>query len=342
MFEVIRDLPSPEEFKKEIPLPTDLQKIKDERDNLIKEIFSDKSDKFLLIVGPCSANDIDAVSEYMIKLAKVQEKVKDKILIVPRVYTNKPRTNGTGYKGMMHQPDPLKKPDIKKGISEIRKMHIRVINESHLTAADEMLYPENFPYLDDLLTYHSIGARSVENQLHRLVSSGVDAPVGMKNPTSGDLNVMFNAIFAAQIGHTFLYRQQEVHTNGNEFAHAIMRGSVNKHGENISNYHYEDLNKAAELYAEHDLKNPAIIIDLNHSNSGKKFKEQIRIAKEIIHSKNNNITLQKIIKGLMIESFLVEGNQSVDDGVYGKSITDPCLGFEDTENLIYYVADNIK
>lgn len=341
MFELIKKIPSPEQLKQEIQLPMHLKKIKDERDLELRKIIMGESDKFLLIIGPCSADDSDALCDYVSRLARVQEKVKDKLFLVPRVYTNKPRTNGKGYKGMLHQPDPTGESNILEGIRSIRKMHIKAINESHLTAADEMLYPENFSFMEDLLSYHAVGARSVENQSHRLVSSGVEAPVGMKNPTSGDLSVMFNSIIAAQSSHTFLYRDSEVKTSGNPLAHGILRGSVNKHGENIQNYHYEDLMKTFEIYSNSGLLNPAIIVDLNHSNSGKKHNEQIRIAKEIMASRRYNNNLKTLIKGLMIESYIEEGRQEVSDGVYGKSITDPCISFASTESLLLDLAEKI-
>ncbi len=341
MIKSIKKIPSPEILKEEIALPAHLKKIKDERDAELKDIITGKSDKFLLIIGPCSADDPDALCDYVTRLAKVQEQVKDQLFLVPRIYTNKPRTNGKGYKGMLHQPDPSGESDILEGIRSIRRMHIRAIEESHLSAADEMLYPENFSFMEDLLSYHAIGARSVENQSHRLVASGIDAPVGMKNPTSGDLSVMFNSIVAAQSEHTFLYRDEEVATTGNPLAHGILRGSVNKHGENIQNYHYEDLIKTYELYSKSELLNPAIIVDLNHSNSGKQHNEQVRIAKEIVASRRHNKDLKKLIKGLMIESYIEEGRQEIADGVYGKSITDPCISFATTEKLLYTLAEKL-
>ncbi len=341
MIESIRKIPSPEILKEEISLPTHLKAIKDKRDGELEDIITGKSDKFLLIIGPCSADDPDALCDYVSRLSKIQEDLKEKLFLVPRIYTNKPRTNGKGYKGMLHQPDPSGASDILEGLRTIRRMHIRAIEESHLTAADEMLYPENFSYMEDLLSYHAIGARSVENQSHRLVSSGIDAPVGMKNPTSGDLSVMFNSIVAAQSSHTFLYRDEEVKTNGNPLAHGILRGSVNKHGENIQNYHYEDLIKTHEMYAKSGLENPAIIVDLNHSNSGKKYNEQVRIAKEIMASRRHNADLKTMIKGLMIESYIEEGRQEISEGVYGKSITDPCIGFETTEKLLYDLVEKL-
>ena len=340
-FTSIRKMPSPEEMKEEFPLEEHLKKIKAERDAEIKDIFSGKSDKFVVIIGPCSADDEDSVCDYVNRLAKVNEKVKDKLFIVPRIYTNKPRTTGEGYKGMLHQPDPEKSPNMLEGLQSIRKMFIRAIKETYLTPADEMLYPSNHSYCEDLLTYVAVGARSVENQQHRLTASLVDVPVGMKNPTSGDLSVMFNSITAAHCKHDFLYRHHEVQTSGNPYAHVIMRGSVNKHGVNIPNYHYEDLIRVMELYKKHDFPNPAVIVDGNHSNSGKKFAEQIRIVQEVLHSRDYNPELKKLVKGVMIESYIVEGNQKIDEHIYGKSITDPCLGWEATEKLLYDIAERV-
>ncbi len=335
-----RELPAPAGLKAEYPLKEEIKALKAHRDREIRDIFEGRSEKFLVIVGPCSADNQDAVLEYAAKLSKVQEKVHDKLLLIPRVYTNKPRTTGEGYKGMLHQPSPDKAPDMLQGIIAIRKMHIRVMEETGLTAADEMLYPENRSYLDDVLSYEAVGARSVENQQHRLVASGMDIPVGMKNPTSGDLSVMLNSIQAAQASHTFLYRGWDVTTSGNPLAHAILRGGVDKYGACVPNYHYEDLYRLLELYEKRELKNPAAIIDANHSNSNKKYKEQIRIVSEVLHSRNYNPALKKLIKGVMIESYLMEGTQPIDcDRVYGKSITDPCLGWEDTEALLYSIAE---
>ncbi len=341
-FKYISKLPTPEEIKEQLPLSEELVKVKTERDAEIARIFKGESDKFILVIGPCSADNEDAVCEYIQKIARVQEEVKDKIFIIPRIYTNKPRTTGDGYKGMLHQPDPEKKPDLVSGLMAIRKMHIRAMEETHLTAADEMLYPENFEYFSDILSYVAIGARSVEDQQHRLVSSGMDIPVGMKNPTSGDFSVMINSIYAANHGHTFIYAGSEVHTDGNPLTHAVLRGAVNKHGNCIPNYHYEDLIRLHSLMVEKGFDNPAVIVDTNHSNSNKQYKEQIRIAKEIIHSKNNSPELRGFIKGLMIESYLEEGCQKIGEHIYGKSITDPCLGFEDSKNLIYHIADTIR
>ena len=338
--EFYRKLPTPKELKEEFPASDKIQKIKAERDAEIRAIFEGKNDKLLLVIGPCSADREDAVLEYIGRLVKVQEKVKDKIFIIPRIYTNKPRTVGTGYKGMLHQPDPEKKEDMLKGIISIRELHKRAIEETGFTCADEMLYPENHRYLSDLLSYVAVGARSVENQQHRLTASGMDIPVGMKNPTSGDLSVMFNSIIAAQKSHNFIYRGWDVTTDGNELAHVILRGAVNKRGVSIPNYHYEDLMLMLDMYNKLDLKNPAAIVDANHANSGKQFKEQIRIVNEILHSREYNNDLRKVIKGVMIESYIEEGTQKIGPNqVYGKSITDPCLGWKDTEELLYRIAD---
>lgn len=334
------ELPQPAELKAEYPLSENIKRIKAERDREIRDIFTGASDKFIVLVGPCSADNEDSVCEYVSRLAKVNEKVSDRLMIIPRIYTNKPRTTGAGYKGMLHQPEPDKAPDLQAGIIAIRKMHIRAIEESGLTGADEMLYPANRSYLDDILSYEAIGARSVENQQHRLTASGMDIPIGMKNPTSGDFSVMLNSVVAAQSSHRFIYRSKDVTTDGNELAHVILRGGVDKYGTCIPNYHYEDLIRLLNMYQESELKNPAAIIDANHSNSNKKFKEQIRITSEVLHSRNYNPELKKLIKGIMIESYLVEGNQCIgSDMVYGQSITDPCLGWEDTEKLIYEIAE---
>ena len=336
-----RKLPIPMEIKKQFPLTKKLEKIKKIRDAEIKDIFEGKDNRFLLIIGPCSADNDDSVLDYITRLRGVQEKVKDKILILPRVYTNKPRTTGAGYKGMLHQPDPHKGSDMLKGLIAIRNLHMRVISETGFTSADEMLYHDNYRYLSDILSYVAIGARSVEDQSHRLTASGLDIPVGMKNPTAGDLSVMMNSITAAQNGHTFIYRGWEVETHGNDLAHAILRGYVNKHGEATSNYHYEDLLQLTELYEEYKLKNPAVIIDTNHSNSNKRYLEQPRIAMDVLHSCNQNESIKKIVKGLMIESYIEDGAQRPEECVYGKSITDPCLGWEKTEKLIYDIANKL-
>ena len=339
-FTFIRQLPSPDEIKALEPMSEEMNKIKAGRDKLIRDVITGESDKFLVIVGPCSADNEDAVCEYTNRLAKVQEKVADRLVLVPRIYTNKPRTTGEGYKGMLHQPDPEAKPDILAGILAIRHMHIRSISETGLTAADEMLYPDNWHYLSDILSYVAIGARSVENQEHRLMVSGLDIPVGMKNPTSGDFSVMLNSVVAAQSGHDFISRGWEVRTEGNPLTHTILRGAVNKHGNTIPNYHYEDIQLLLEKYEERNLQNPAVLIDANHSNSGKKYKQQIRIVKEILHSRRIDEDIRKLVKGVMIESYLVEGCQQIGTShVYGKSITDPCLGWEDTEKLLYTIAE---
>ncbi len=335
-----KQLPSPEELKREYPLEDDLKQLKQERDAQIRQVFTGETDKFLVIIGPCSADNEDAVCEYVDRLARVNEKVSDKLILIPRIYTNKPRTTGAGYKGMLHQPDPESAPDLYAGILAIRKMHLRTMRESRLTAADEMLYPENRSYLDDLLSYETVGARSVENQQHRLTASGLDIPVGMKNPTSGDLAVMLNSIAAAQMGQRFIYRTMDVTTDGNELAHAILRGGVDKYGTSIPNYHYEDCVRLLDLYAEKGLKNPAVIIDANHSNSDKKCREQIRIVSEVLQNRKYNPALHGLIKGVMVESYLKEGRQDIsDDMEYGLSITDPCIGWEDTEELILTIAD---
>ncbi|MCM1025266.1 MAG: 3-deoxy-7-phosphoheptulonate synthase [Roseburia sp.] len=338
-FEFVKKLPTPDEIREQLPLPKELAALKEERDAEIRDALTGKSDKFLVIIGPCSADNEDSVCEYVSRLARVNEKVKEKLILIPRIYTNKPRTTGEGYKGIVHQPDPEKKPDFLAGLIAMRKMHIRAISETGLTAADEMLYPENWRYVSDILSYVAIGARSVEDQQHRLTVSGFDVAAGMKNPTSGDLSVMLNSVYAAQHPHSFIYRGWEVNTTGNELTHTILRGATNKHGNNIPNYHYEDLNLLLEMYGKMDLKNPACVIDSNHSNSGKQFAQQIRIVKEVMHSRKLNADIHQLVKGVMIESYLVEGSQKVGGGVYGKSITDPCLGWEDSERLIYDIAD---
>lgn len=335
------ELPRPIELKNEYPLSKKIQEIKAERDREIRDIFTGESDRFVVIIGPCSADNEDSVCEYVNRLAKLNEQVSDKLMLIPRIYTNKPRTTGEGYKGMLHQPDPDKAPDLLAGIIAIRKMHIRAMEESYLTSADEMLYPENRSYLDDILSYEAIGARSVENQQHRLTASGMDIPIGMKNPTSGDLSVMLNSVIAAQMGHRFIYRGMDVTTEGNDLAHVILRGGVDKYGKTIPNYHYEDLWRLAQMYQEKDLKNPAVIVDANHSNSNKQYKEQTRIVSEVLHSRRYNPELKKLVKGVMIESYLVEGRQNIGGNmVYGQSITDPCIGWEDTVRLINKIAED--
>lgn len=337
---VNNNLPVPAELKERYPLSDKLCRLKEARDRDIKDIFTGKSDKFAVIIGPCSADNEDSVCEYVERLAGVNEQVKDKLVLIPRIYTNKPRTTGEGYKGMLHQPEPDKEPDLLAGITAIRKMHIRAMEVSGLTGADEMLYPENRSYLDDILSYEAIGARSVENQQHRLTASGMDIPIGMKNPTSGDFSVMLNSVVAAQMPHRFIYRSQDVTTDGNELAHVILRGGVDKYGTNMPNYHYEDLIRLYHMYMQKDLKNPAVVIDANHSNSNKQYKEQIRIVSEIMHTRNCNKELKKLIKGVMVESYLKEGRQDIGGNMtYGQSITDPCLGWEDTERLIHKIAE---
>ena len=333
-------LPLPDVLKEQYPLTDELRSVKSLRDSEIRKIFTGESDKFVVLVGPCSADNEDTVCEYANRLKNVADRVSDKLMIIPRVYTNKPRTTGDGYKGMLHQPEPDKAPDLLAGIIAIRKMHIRVLAVTGLATADEMHDPENRSYLDDVLSYEAIGARSVENQQHRLTASGMDIPVGMKNPTSGDLSVMLNSVTAAQHSHHFIYRGFDVATSGNELAHTILRGGVNKFGQTQPNYHYEELVRLAELYNQWNLKNPAVIVDVNHSNSGKQYKEQIRIVSEVLHSRNYNSDLKKLVKGVMIESYLLEGRQDISDHMIpGCSITDPCLGWEDTERLIYEIAE---
>lgn len=339
-FEYVSKLPTPDEIRAQFPLAPELAAEKARKDAAIRDVFTGDSDKFLVIIGPCSADREDAVIDYVNRLAKVQEKVKDKLILVPRIYTNKPRTTGDGYKGLLHQPNPEGKPNLYQGLIAIRKLHMRVIEETGFSTADEMLYPENLTYLSDVMSYVAVGARSVENQQHRLVASGIDVPVGMKNPTSGDLSVMLNSVTAAQHPHHFIYRGCDVETSGNDLAHTILRGGVNQYGQAIPNYHYEDLIRLYNLYSQKDLKNPAVIIDANHSNSNKKYKEQIRIVNEVLHSRNCNPELHKLVKGVMIESYLLEGRQDISDHMTpGCSITDPCLGWEDTERLIYEIAE---
>lgn len=337
----IKEVMSPEELKETYALPEAHKKLKEARDAQIRDVFMGKSDKFLVIIGPCSADQEDSVCDYMNRLVKVQEKVADKILIIPRIYTNKPRTTGQGYKGIVHQPDPEKKPDLLEGLIAMRKMHLRAIEETHLFAADEMLYPENWPYVSDILSYVAVGARSVENQQHRLTVSGMDIPCGMKNPTSGTLSIMLNSCIAAQHGHTFMYRKWEVKTDGNPLTHTIMRGAVNKHDQSLPNYHYEDLLLLNEMYHELELKYPACIVDANHANSNKRYYEQPRIVSEVLHSRNVSNDIKKLVKGVMIESYLEPGSQKIGEHIYGKSITDPCLGWPESERLIYDIADKL-
>ena len=334
-----RKMPTHQALKDMYPISDELVKIKRENDKALQAVFTGDDDRLVLVIGPCSADREDAVLEYISRLRRVQERVIDKIIIVPRVYTNKPRTTGDGYKGMLHQPDPNSSPDMLKGLISIRKLHMKVLEQTGFSCADEMLYPENHNYLSDVLSYVAVGARSVENQLHRLTASGLDIPVGMKNPTGGDLSVMMNSITAAQHAHTFVYSNWEVQSKGNPLAHAILRGYANKHGRTVPNYHYEDLQLLCELYAKSGLSNPGVVIDTNHSNSGKHWEEQPRIAKEILHSTRHSGDIFRMVKGLMIESYLEDGKQSPDGCVYGKSITDPCPGWDKTERLILELAD---
>lgn len=336
----ISEVPSAEEIKELFPMREEDIKVKEKNDAEIAKVFTGESDKFIAIIGPCSADNEDAVLDYTTRLAKVQEKVKDKLIIIPRIYTNKPRTNGSGYKGMLHQPNPEEKPNFIEGLKAIRKMHIDSIRESGLTAADEMLYSDNWSYLSDILSYVAIGARSVENQSHRLIASGIDVPVGMKNPTSGDYTVMMNSCIAGQAKHTFMTGGWEVKSDGNPLTHCILRGSLNKYGVSAPNYHYEDLIRLYETYQQFpNLKNPAVIVDANHNNSGKKWDQQPRIVKEILHSMRHSDDVARLVKGVMVESYIEDGNQPVGGGCYGKSITDPCLGWEKTEKLLLEVAE---
>ncbi len=336
-----RKLPIPKEIKEQYPLTAELAQVKARRDKEIADVFTGKSGKMVLIIGPCSADREDAVLEYCERLAKLQEAVSDKLVLIPRVYTNKPRTTGDGYKGLLHQPDPRKTSDMLEGVIAIRRLHTNVLANTGLPTADEMLYPDNYRYLSDLLSYVAVGARSVENQEHRLTSSGIDIPVGMKNPTSGDISVMLNSIMAAQHPHTFIYRGWEVDTTGNPLAHAILRGYVNKHGESMPNYHFEELERLYNAYTAKGLQNMALIVDANHANSGKKYQEQPRICKEVLHSCRHSGEIKSMVKGFMVESYLVPGCQKIGDGVYGKSITDPCLGWEETIRLVQDIADLI-
>lgn len=338
-FQFISKLPTPEDIRTRFPVPEHLAELKKQRDLEISDVITGKSNKFLVIIGPCSADNEDAVCDYVSRLSKINEKVKDRLILIPRIYTNKPRTTGEGYKGIVSQPDPEKKPDFTAGLIAMRKMHIRAMEESGLTAADEMLYPDNWGYVEDILSYVAIGARSVEDQQHRMTVSGFDVASGMKNPTSGTLSVMLNSVYAAQHPHSFIYRGYEVRTSGNPLAHTVLRGAVNKHGQSLPNYHYEDLVRLLTLYQEQDLVNPACIIDANHSNSNKEYAQQIRIVKEVLHSRKLSPDIHKLVKGVMIESYLEEGCQKIGDGIYGKSITDPCLGWPDSEKLIYDIAE---
>ena len=336
-----RKLPIPKDVKAEFPLDEKMKQVKAARDEEIKAVFTGTSDKFLLVIGPCSADHSEPVLEYISRLRKVADQVSDKIIMIPRIYTNKPRTTGHGYKGMLHQPNPDAKPDMYKGLVAIRELHMTALKDYNFSCADEMLYPENHRYLSDLLSYVALGARSAENQQHRLTASGLNIPVGVKNPTGGDLSVMINGITAAQSAHTFIYRGWEVESEGNPYTHAILRGYVDFTGRCISNYHYEDLLRVSELYEESGLMNPSVIVDTNHNNSGKKYLEQIRIAKDIVYSRNQNADIKRLVRGLMIESYIEDGAQGVHEHVFGKSITDPCLGWEKTEQLIFDLAEKL-
>ncbi|HHT96737.1 MAG TPA: 3-deoxy-7-phosphoheptulonate synthase [Clostridiales bacterium] len=340
-FKYIKEVISSEELALLYPVNKKDFLIKQERDIEIKNVITGKSNKFLVIVGPCSADNEDSVCEYISRLAKIQDKIEEKVLIIPRIYTNKPRTTGEGYKGIVHQPNPSKKSDINEGLIAMRKMHLRAMAETGLAAADEMLYPENWPYVEDLLAYVAVGARSVESQQHRMTISGIDLPAGMKNPTSGDLSVMLNSCVASQVNHTFLYRGWEVETNGNPLTHTILRGAVNKTGQAISNYHYEDLIRLYNMYNERNLENHVTIVDANHANSNKQFAEQPRIIKEVLHSRRVSKDIEGLVKGVMIESYLEEGSQNIGENIYGKSITDPCLGWAATERLLYEIAESL-
>ena len=337
-----RKLPVPMEIKEQYPLTQELARVKEERDAIIADVFTGKSDKMILVIGPCSADREDAVLEYCERLAKLQEKVADRLILIPRVYTNKPRTTGEGYKGLLHQPVPEKEPDMLEGVIAIRRLHTNVLAQTGLSTADEMLYPDNYRYLSDLLAYVAVGARSVENQEHRLTASGIAVPVGMKNPTSGDISVMLNSILAAQHQHTFIYRGWEVQTAGNALTHALLRGYVNRHGESRPNYHFEELEHLYQAYTAKGLTNPALIVDVNHANSAKKYLEQPRIWKEVLHSCRHSACIRSMVKGFMIESYLEGGAQKIGEGVYGKSITDPCIGWCDTEKLVLEIADRIS
>lgn len=336
---LVKKLPTEEELKALIPLSDELRAIKVSRDEEIKKVFSGESDKFIFVIGPCSADSEEPVMDYIHRLKDVQDMVKDKIIIIPRIYTGKPRTTGAGYKGMVHQPDPNKKTDMAEGLIAIRKLHLRAIAETGMAAADEMLYAENTHYVDDLIAYHAVGARSVEDQMHRLTASGIDVPVGMKNPTSGDFTVMMNSCLAGQTSHIFMYKGYQAETSGNPYTHCILRGGLDKYGKSVSNYHYDDLVRLVETYSQFDIKNPACIVDANHNNSGKKWAEQPRIVKEVLHSCRHNDDIKKLVKGVMVESYIEDGNQSIGDGIYGKSITDPCLGWDKTQKLILDVAE---
>ncbi len=337
----VRQLPSPEEIKQQFPLTDTLKKIKSQRDSEIAKVLTGESDKFLVVIGPCSADNETSVCDYVNRLVPIQKELQDKLIIIPRIYTNKPRTTGEGYKGIATQPDPEAKPDMLAGLIAVRKLHLRVLEETGLSTADEMLYPENWDYVDDILSYVAIGARSVEDQQHRITASGFGIASGMKNPTSGDFSVMLNSVYAAQKPHHFVHRGWEVDTTGNPYAHVILRGAVNKRGENTPNYHYEDITRLISMYDKMDVVNPACIIDTNHSNSNKQYQEQIRITKEILHSRQESLQIRTLVKGLMIESYIAPGNQKIGEHIYGKSITDPCLGWDDSKELLDYIANHV-
>ncbi len=337
--QLIRQLPDPDRVKSMLPITPELARVKARRDGEIADILAGRDDRFLLICGPCSADRQDAVLDYNCRLSRVQERVRDKIYIIPRIYTNKPRTTGSGYKGMLHQPDPQEDSDMLRGLMSIRQLHLRTLSDTGFTCADEMLYPENHSYLDDLLGYVAVGARSVEDQQHRLMASGLTVPVGMKNPTSGDYTVMLNAIMAAQHPHTFVYRGWEARSQGNPYSHAILRGYVNKEGQSRPNYHFEELQRLHRMYRDKQVQNMAVVIDTNHNNSGKQYLEQIRITREVLHSRRNSPEIRQMVKGIMLESYLEDGCQQIGEGIYGKSITDPCLGWEKTERLILEMAE---
>ena len=340
-FTYIKQLPSPDEIRQQYPLPAHLAQMKADRDAQIAQVIRGESEKFLVIVGPCSADNEDAVCDYISRLVDVQNQTRDKLIIIPRIYTNKPRTTGEGYKGIATHPDPEAQPDMLAGLIAVRRMHLRALEESGLPAADEMLYPENWDYVDDLLSYVAIGARSVEDQQHRLTVSGFHVPSGMKNPTSGDFSVMLNSVYAAQRPHHFIHRGWEVDTPGNPLTHVILRGSVNKRGENLPNYHYEDLMRLIRMYDKMEIVNPACIVDANHSNSNKQYQAQVRIVKEVLHNRTESKAIEKMVKGVMIESYIEAGAQKIGEHIYGKSITDPCLGWTDTKKLLYYIADHV-
>jgi 3-deoxy-7-phosphoheptulonate synthase len=340
-FDYVQKIPTADEIMAELPLPDMLREVKHKQDRELRDIFERRSSRFLVVIGPCSAHNEDAVCAYAGRLAQLQEGVKERLILVPRIYTNKPRTTGDGYKGMLHQPDPLKEPDLVEGLKAIRRMHIRALRESHLPAADEMLYPNNLPYLEDLLSYIAVGARSVENQQHRLAVSGVEVPSGMKNPTSGDIGVMFNSIYAGHHPHTYIYNGWEVRTSGNPMTHAVLRGAVDVYGRNIPNYHYENLMCVAEAYLQRGLANPVIVVDTNHANSNKQYQEQPRIGMEVMQSRRSSPLLKDMVRGLMVESYLEEGAQKVYETIFGKSITDPCLGWAETEKFVLRLADAV-